>query len=271
MILLALLLGSCTPGGPTGSQVVARHPDRPVVIAHRGASAEAPENTLAAYSRAMELGVIAAETDIRHTRDRQVVAFHDVDLSRTTDGEGLLPMLTLAEVQALDAGSWMDERFTGERVPELGELLDRVRGRMVLCIEIKSGLGIEYQVRDALDERHQRSGAVIFSFDGDKVALSKALMPDVPAVWLPPRDRTTGQYLSGFRGSARAIHADGLAFNHEYVEAAQVDRAHEADLPVFLYAIDEEDDVLRALELGADGIITNVPDRVEAMLAATPR
>src|SRR5580698_1292613 len=95
------------------------HMTKPWIIAHRGASAYAPENTLAAFQRAVELGAPFIETDIHLTRDARFVAFHDKMLQRTTNGRGAVSDYTLAELRGLDAGNWFDRQFGGERIPTL--------------------------------------------------------------------------------------------------------------------------------------------------------
>ena len=108
---------------PTGFEV-----PRPYVLAHRGASGYAPENTFAAFDRAIEMGAPGAETDVRATADGVLVLLHDRTLDRTTDGHGPVAELELAGVQALDAGSWLDPRFAGERIPTADAFLARYGG-----------------------------------------------------------------------------------------------------------------------------------------------
>ncbi|MBU6283841.1 glycerophosphodiester phosphodiesterase, partial [bacterium] len=107
-------------------------------MAHRGASAECPENTLVAFRRAMELGANMIECDLQLTADGHVVVFHDWSLERTTDGSGTVRDQPLAVLRSLDAGSWKEPRFAGERVPTLEEALDATAGRVGLNLELKS-------------------------------------------------------------------------------------------------------------------------------------
>lgn len=110
---------------------------RPWIIAHRGASLEAPENTLAAFSLALQLGARMIELDVRQCRAGEVVVIHDETVGRTTDGEGAVADLTLPELRALDAGSWKDPAFRGERIPTLEEALLQIGDRAAVAIDIK--------------------------------------------------------------------------------------------------------------------------------------
>ena len=112
--------------------------ERPRVIAHRGFSGVAPENTLAAFRRAIEIGADMIEVDVALTGDGHVVCLHDETLDRTTDGQGLLAAATFEEVRRLDAGSWFAPELAGEKVPTLAEVLDLARGRILVNVEIKS-------------------------------------------------------------------------------------------------------------------------------------
>ncbi len=119
-------------------------------IAHRGASALAPENTMAAFAMAVELGADAIELDLHVSRDGELVVIHDHTLDRTTDGEGPVHTRSLQELKRLDAGRWFGESFAGQRIPTLAEVLDRFSGKIPLALEIKAGSaffrGIEERV-----------------------------------------------------------------------------------------------------------------------------
>ena len=128
LAFLMTLLGGCHgPGGaPTANEAARRTLSSAAVevIAHRGASAERPENTMSSFRRAAELEADRIELDVQLTRDGQVVVFHDADLDRTTDGSGPLTEHTWDELSRLDAGSWMSPEFAGERIPRLVEVLE---------------------------------------------------------------------------------------------------------------------------------------------------
>ncbi|MEK6570557.1 MAG: glycerophosphodiester phosphodiesterase family protein [Bacteroidota bacterium] len=111
---------------------------RLLVVAHRGCSGRAPENTVAAFEMALEFGADMIECDVRLTKDDEVVVFHDRTLNRTTDGGGPVEERTLEDLKKLDAGSWFSRRFSGERIPTLNEVLCLLEGRAFLNIELKA-------------------------------------------------------------------------------------------------------------------------------------
>ncbi len=110
-----------------------------VVVGHRGTVSHAPENTVAAIEKVMELGADLIEIDIRESKDGHLVIIHDASVERTTDGTGLVADMTLAELKALDAGSWFDEKFAGEKIPTLEEALDAMKGRALPDLDFKAG------------------------------------------------------------------------------------------------------------------------------------
>lgn len=115
---------------------LAVHPDRPLIFAHRGANTDAPENTIAAFRLARQQGADGIELDVKLTGDGQVVVLHDQTLDRTSDGHGPLRSLRLAEVKKLDAGSWFDWAFAGERIPTLAEVFDEFGDTILYDIEL---------------------------------------------------------------------------------------------------------------------------------------
>lgn len=242
--------------------LVARHPDGPWVVAHRGASAYAPENTLASYREALARGAVAAETDVHLSLDRHVVVMHDPTPARTTGAPGAIAELPWDALRGLDAGAWFDGAFAGEPVPELGELLDLTRGRLVLCIEIKAGDGIVEAVRERVDARGMRGDVVVFSFDAAAVTGAKAAMPDVPAVWLARRPGQGAPYAPAVVDEARALGVDAVGFDHRALSAEVVAAAHAAGLPVFTWTVNAEADARRVATMGVDVLIGDAPDRV---------
>jgi glycerophosphoryl diester phosphodiesterase len=274
MWFLMSILGA--HAGPSARDVARPHPDQPVVIAHRGASKAAPENTLAAYAEAISQGATIAETDVHLTADGAVVVLHDKSLDRTTSGTGLVSEHTLAQVQALDAGSWFHPSFSTERVPTLQELLALVRNKMVLCIEIKAvpedgGELIAGKIGQALDASGGRDQAIIFSFYPRQIAAAKTAMPDVPALFLAvPADGPT-PYATDVLTMARSIGADMIGLNHHRTTATFVAEAHAAGFSVFVYTVDGPSKIDMALQAGVDGIITNQPAQTRTHLDSVRR
>jgi glycerophosphoryl diester phosphodiesterase len=236
-------------------------------IAHRGASGHAPENTMAAFRRAVELGASFIETDLQITRDARVIAMHDFTLDRTTNGKGQVHLLTLEEIRTLDAGAWFGDHegkaFPGERVPTLKEILDFAKERdVIFYLEIKSGpaWGIEHAVVAALRDQNASARVVILSFDPSTLDSVHRLDSTMMTGFLcehPSNDLVERTVRAG----ARQLVARG-----DLVTSAVVDKAHHAGLQVVAWTINEVDQMQRLIGTGVDGIITDYPDRLLSVL-----
>jgi glycerophosphoryl diester phosphodiesterase len=243
----------------------------PLVIAHRGYSARCPENTLAAFEAAAAAGCDMIELDVTLTRDRRVVVIHDDTLDRTTNGRGRVAERTLAEIAALDAGSWFGPAFAGERVPELAAVLARVAGRCRINVEIKASAfeadappdAIERQVA-ALAGRHP--GRVLVSSFEPRFLERLAASPDAPPLALISRFALNAEVLE-FLARIRAYSW------HPFVgvlDGGQVARAHAAGLKVFPWTITRRAEAERAAAAGADGLIANEIELVRNLPAPGP-
>ncbi|GAA3494255.1 hydrolase [Streptomyces prasinosporus] len=251
---------------------------RPSVIAHRGASAYAPENTLAAVDRAAALGVDWVENDVQRTKDGELVVLHDDSLRRTTDVEEVFPGrapwkvkdFTLAEISRLDAGSWFDPAYAGARVPTLEQFVDRVeRHRQKLLLEIKNPQlypGIERQTLEVLgdegwlDRRHVGHRLIVQSFSADSVRTVHDLKPAVKTGFLgtpPVAD------LSSYAAFTDQINPSHGSLSAGYVAAVQAfDGAHGKPLEVLTWTVNDAAAARRVAGFGVDGIITDTPDVV---------
>jgi glycerophosphoryl diester phosphodiesterase len=151
-----------------------------LVIAHRGASGYAPENTLAAFKRAIALGATFIETDLQLSRDSRFVAIHDDTVSRTTNGQGKVHELSLADLRRLDAGSWFGSEFTGERIPTLEEILEFSKKHdVVFYLELKPGgsWGGEHALIGALRESQEIARTIVISFDAGIIEALRKIEP----------------------------------------------------------------------------------------------
>ncbi|MFJ9625067.1 glycerophosphodiester phosphodiesterase [Streptomyces sp. NPDC101181] len=250
----------------------------PVVVAHRGASGYAPENTLAAVDAADALGIDWVENDVQRTRDGVLVVLHDTDLKRTTDVEQVFPDrapwavkdFTAAELAKLDAGSWFGAQFTGVRVPTLTQFLHRLeRNRQKLLLEIKSPAtypGIERDIvrvlrkEGWLDRSHVRNRLVIQSFGADSVKKVHALRPDVTTGFL---GNPAVADLPAYAAFTDQINPSYTTLSADYVAAVQrLKGAHGKRLRVNTWTVNDAEKAANAQALGVDGIITNYPDVV---------
>jgi glycerophosphoryl diester phosphodiesterase len=233
---------------------------RPLVVAHRGFSHRAPENTLAAYQLAIDAGAEMAECDVWLSSDRIPVLLHDADLQRTTGVEGQVNALTLAELKRLDAGGWKAPEFAGERIPTLHETLNLVSGKLRLVIEIKPA-GMEREVVAAIHKAGVKpSDVMIFSFKREVVDTMARLEPSLPTTWLvgdmPWQPAARLETLAeALRARASAI---GLPLTR--VDPAVLRLAHESGLSVFVWTVNEPADMRYLARIGVDGIITDRPD-----------
>lgn len=242
---------------------------KPMVIAHRGASADAPENTLAAYALAVEYGARLAECDVYLTTDGVPVLFHDGDLERTSTGTGRVVDHSLAQLKKLDAGSWKHPKYKDEPIPTLVEFLRAVRGKLRPVIEIKGKqAGIEAAVIAALRAAEMPSEQVmIFSFQREVVAEIARLDPHLPTTWLVSEVPEQGSDYSVLLRQALAARVSALGVSHKNATPDLLRQAHECGFPVFVWTVNDEADVKRLASMGVDAIISDRPDQALKWLA----
>jgi glycerophosphoryl diester phosphodiesterase len=226
-----------------------------MVVAHRGASAEYPENTIEAFEAAIEAGADAVEFDVRMTADGHAVVMHDPDVSRTTDGAGLVCEMTLEEIRRLD-------------VPTLEEALRCLSGRAAADIEIKNlpdepGYSPDAEpaveaTLSALDETGFSSPVIVSSFNPRSIAHSRVLRPDVPTGLLTWFDVDADEALARARGQG---HPWVLPFVTKVLEAGDDfgDRVHDGGALLGVWIADDPQTARRLFELGADAVATNDP------------
>ena len=233
------------------------------MIAHRGASAEAPENTLAAFRRALEIGVDGVELDAHLSADGEPVVIHDPLLGRTAAGSGLVKDHTLAALWRLDAGRWFGERFAGERIPTLAEALETLRAVRVI-VEIKNGPIFYPEIAARVVSVVRASGhaaVTISSFDHPVLRDVKAIAPEIPTAVLYEARPIDPVRLAREAGAA-ILHPNWI-----YVTPDLVAAAHVAGLRVETWTVDEPAHLAHIVGVGVDGVITNHPDRLRAILA----
>jgi len=234
-----------------------RRPGRPLVVAHRGANAYAPENTLAAFHLAAEQGADAIECDVRATADGHLVVIHDASLDRTTDRRGRIDALTLDEVRRADAGGRRGQTFAGERVPTLEEVLALARGRLLVDIELKVA-GVEAQVVEQVARAEMTADALVTSFLEEPLTRVKSAGSG-PAVGL------LQQWAEPERAVALGV---DVYLVHVRALSAQVVRTVRAQgLGIIPWTVRSEDDARAALELGVDGLIADDPVMARRMVA----
>jgi len=235
----------------------------PWIIAHRGASGHAPENTFAAFERAVQLGAGFIETDLHLTRDARFVAIHDATLDRTTNGTGAVRDHTLAELQQLDAGMWYDRQFMDQRIPTLDEILEFASEQdVVFYLEIKyeSAWGMHHALVGALGKPENAARTIVISFDPSTLASVRRLEPAI-MIGLLVEDLAGDPVKSALDVGARQ-----LCPRADLITPALVERAHRADLHVVTWTINDADQMRAAMDAGVDGIMTDLPDRLRAVV-----
>jgi glycerophosphoryl diester phosphodiesterase len=235
----------------------------PWIIAHRGASGHAPENTLAAFERAVQLGAGFIETDLQLTRDAQFVAIHDGYLDRTTNGRGAVHEHTLAELRALDAGKWFDRQFMDQRIPTLAEILEFAREHdVVFYLEIKysSAWGMHQTLVGELGKAENAARTIVISFDPATLDSLRRLEPAIMTGLLVENSNGDGVE------AALDVGARQLCPRVNLVTPDMVERAHRADLQLVTWTVNDADEMREAMDAGVDGIMTDLPDRLRAIV-----
>lgn len=283
----AALVGTCVlalagPAAAPAPHAAQRASGAAVVVAHRGASGYAPENTLEAVDRAHALGAQWVENDVQRTRDGQLVVLHDTELKRTTDVEQVFPDrapwrvgdFTAAEIARLDAGGWKGPAHRGARIPTLERYLERIEdNHQSLLMEIKSPElypGIEGDIlkelgrRGWLDRDHLAHRLVIQSFSAHSVQTVHRLRPDVKTGFLgkPPVAA-----LPRYAAFADQINPDHATLTPQYVKAVHALRgAHGRPLETYVWTVDDAATARLVTGWGVDGVISNYPDVVGAAI-----
>jgi glycerophosphoryl diester phosphodiesterase len=239
-------------------------PARPLVGAHRGASAEAPENTFAAFDRAIDDHADLLEFDVHATADGRLVVHHDPTLERTAGSAVWLANLTRAQLDQYDVGAWRGSQFRGQRVPALEEVLARYGHRVFLNIEIKTGQGryplIEPIVVDLIRHAGLLDRVVVSSFDRDTLRTLRQVEPWLRVgVLAEEQPREAVIYACDLGAVSAHLHSPSIT-------AGVMEHAHAAGLAVVAWTVDDPEEMARLAGLGVDAILSNAPARLASLL-----
>jgi glycerophosphoryl diester phosphodiesterase len=249
--------------------------NQPLVIAHRGASGLAPENTLAAFERALEIGVDRIEMDLRQTLDGEVVVLHDKTIVRTTNGWGSVRKLPLKKLRRYSAGSWFDPDFSAERVPTFREVLELVKGRTTLLLEVKDGSPyhpeIERRIIDLVNEYSAHEWCIVQSFN-DRILNNFRKLPELHtdiqklfAAFIPVAPFYGGSKFT-YKRLRRYDFAQEVNINRAYVNPRVVRKVHNMGKKVNVWTVNDRESLRKFVDWGVDGIITDYPNRLKAVL-----
>lgn len=265
LVVALLSAGLFLPGSALGDE-------KPVCIriGHRGAPTLAPENTVASVRAALKVGVDGVEFDVWPTADRKMIVLHDDRLQRTTDGgNALVPEKTLAELRQLDAGSWgpwAGGKFAGEKLPLPEEMVRQaLRGGAFPVVHLKDGKLIPDIMRVLAEEKALRR-AVIFCFEYPAMQRLAKEYPHVRKAWLVGKSDFQKDGIQGVVSKTVAVKCDCLAPEAGQVTPALIAACHAAKLPVWTWTVDDPRRMERLLRMGVDGIVTNVPEKLNATL-----
>jgi len=263
VIHLFALYGGVNKGTDKVNEIQRDRDKRVLNIAHRGASAFRPENTMEAFMEAITLGADIIEMDIRQTADGHLVLLHDETVDRTTDGTGAISELTLKQVKALDAGM-------GTRIPTLEEVFSHfARDEVILHLEIKSP-GIEIEVVEMVHRFSRGNRVLICSFRPTVLRKVKETDGEIKIGLLVGRARPI-KSLVWIKGvfplsTFRKLRADTL---HQHVQLAHsylIGRCKREGIPIYVWVVDEEAEMRRFIRRGIDGISTNRPDLLSKVI-----
>lgn len=234
-----------------------------VRIAHRGASGIAPENTLAAFKKAIEIGVDAVELDLHGTADGEVVVIHDASLNRTTNMSGLIKQTTLEAIKQADAGAWFNPAFEGEPVPTLAEALACITDDAIALLEIKDDT-IAAAVVEKIREMDLLEFTVIISFHISVLQTVRALEPRIPTGWLigSSNGHTHPIQLCQQLGT---LGSSLLNVNHQLITEEFAYEVRRRGIALWSWTVDDIERMRQMRAFGVQGITSNHPERFSAV------
>ncbi|MCF7972186.1 MAG: glycerophosphodiester phosphodiesterase [Phycisphaerae bacterium] len=234
------------------------------IIAHRGASNLAPENTVASARLAWEKQADAVEVDVYLSQDGKVVVIHDSTTKRTAGPDMKVADSTFEQLRQLDVGSFKDEVYAGERIPLLDEIIATVPPQGRLFVEIKCGQEILLPLEKVIQASTKRDRIVIIAFDLDTIKAAKRRMPDIPCYWLvgTQKDKDTEAWIphdTSLVDRISGTQLDGLNMHWAGVTEAFVHAVHAAHLGLYIWTVDDPVEAGRLAKLGVQGLTTNRP------------
>ncbi len=227
----------------------------PLVIAHRGYSKIAPENTISAFKLAVRFKADMIELDVRITKDGTPVVIHDSKVDRTTNGTGKVKNFYLWDLRELDAGSWFDHKYIGEKIPTLKEVFDAVGVKIPINIEIKSASikdKLTEKVLAVIYENEIANNVLISSFDPRVLKNVRKLTREIPTGFLYHYPI----YFNPVKTLLK-LGANVLIHNYKFTTPKLVEKLHNAGFKIFVYTVNNPNHILKMIKIGVDGIITD--------------
>ncbi|MBB4825400.1 glycerophosphoryl diester phosphodiesterase [Sporosarcina luteola] len=240
-------------------------PQEMISVAHRGASAYAPENTRAAFQKGVDMQADYLECDVHLSIDDELIVMHDDKVDRTTDGKGYIRNMTLAELKTLDAGKQFGQAFSGEEIMTLQELIEEFYDEVGLVIEVKNPTnypGIEEKVVQVLEQYDDLSRIIIQSFDVESMKKIHTLLPDVQIAILM---RPTDSFMTSKKIEEYSAFASYINFNVSFTNKRMVDLVHKHGSKVLVWSKKDRRLIWKAQKYGVDGIISDFSERPEEL------
>lgn len=235
---------------------------QPLIIAHRGSSFIAPENTITAAKLAWEQNADAVECDIYLTKDNRVMIMHDGDTKRTTGQSYKFAETNSDVLRTLDAGVWKDGRYKGEKIPFLEELIATVPKGKKIVVEIKCGPEVFPVLKQVVKTSGKKKQLVFIAFDWETIVKAKKLFPKNACYWLSSSATSVEQKLPEVAKNK----LDGINLNNKIINQDLMTKAQQAGVSVLSWTIDDPAEVKRLIQLGVSAITTNRPDLIRESL-----
>jgi glycerophosphoryl diester phosphodiesterase len=234
-----------------------------IIIGHRGASGEAPENTLGSFRLALEQGAEAMELDIHESADGELIVCHDSSVDRTTNGQGEIRLMTVQELKELDAGSWFNPRFSSEKLPLLEEVFALLPADIIINVEVKCAYSprLEQRLLELLVPNNRLQSVIVSSFDHKILVKLKRAEPSLKIGLL---------YAANFQNHRQMADSAGVEVyslhpNYRLIDTEDIVDAVQHGMRVYPYTINGEDEWRIALDANVSGIITDYPGRLKAL------
>lgn len=235
---------------------------QPVIIAHRGSSFIAPENTVAAAKLAWQQNADAVELDIYLSKDNRVVVMHDGNTKRTTGQEYKIAETSSDVLRSLDAGSWKNEQYKGEKIPFLEEMIAIVPDGKKLVIEIKCGVEVLPALKTAVDQSGKKKQMVFIAFGWETILATKELFPKNKCFWLSSSAADVQAKLN--EKDIRKL--DGINLAYKIIDEKMAFQAKRKKLDLLAWTVDDPNEAKRLADLGVKAITTNKPDLIREVL-----
>lgn len=232
------------------------------IIAHRGYSEKAPENSISAFKEAFKVNSDGIELDIHLTKDNKIVVMHDENTKRTSNRELLISESSLRELKQLDIGSWKGDKWSGEQIPELSEVFDIVPDGKEMVIELKSNLEIVPTLIEYINRCNKKESEITFITSNDSIYEMKKAFPNIKALPLYGENEICGEYENIDEIIQKTIdnNCDGLDLAYPHLSNAIVKKIKDANLELYVWTVDDVELAKKMKSMGVDGLTTNIPE-----------